>query len=160
MLYPYSNLFPLSVITGEAARKRLIERSRAPLELYTDFLDLGRFSGQAYEARTAAYLADKYRDRKPDVVITLGPQALRFAVANEGSLRFDAPVVFCCTSRARLAALTPPANVTGIISEFDLTRTLALAQRLQPEARRIVVVTGASEFDQAWIQIARAQLAP
>ena len=45
MLYPYNNLFPLSVITGEAARKRLIDRSPVPLELYTDFLDLGRFSG-------------------------------------------------------------------------------------------------------------------
>src|SRR5262245_52723262 len=160
MLYPYSNLFPLSVITGEAARKRLVERSSEPLDLYTDFLDLGRFSGRAYEARTAAYLADKYRDRKPDVVMTLGPQALRFVIANEGDLRFDVPVVFCCTSRARLAAMNPPANVTGIISEFDLTKTLALAQRLQPDARRMVVVTGASQFDQAWVQIARDQLAP
>src|SRR5690349_7017344 len=41
MLYPYSNLFQVSVITGEAARKRLIARSPDRLEFYTDFLDLG-----------------------------------------------------------------------------------------------------------------------
>ena len=49
VLYPYNNLFPVSVITGEAARKRLIDRSPEPLELYTDFLDLGRFSGEPHE---------------------------------------------------------------------------------------------------------------
>jgi hypothetical protein len=140
MLYPYNNLFPLSVITGEAARKRLTDRSREPLELYADFLDLGRFSGEAYETRTARYLVDKYRDRKPDVVMALGPQALQFVMRNRAALAFDMPIVFCCTSRARLAALNPPGDVTGIISEFDLAGTLSLAQRLQPDARHIVVV--------------------
>jgi signal transduction histidine kinase len=36
---------------------------------------------------------------------------------------------------------------------------VALAQRLQPDARHIVVVAGATPFDQQWIQIARRQLA-
>ena len=160
MLYPYNNLFPLSVITGEAARKRLTDRSRESLELYTEFLDLGRFSGEAYETRTARYLVDKYRDRKPEVVMVLGPQALQFVIRNQATLAFDVPIVFCCTSRARLTALNPPGNVTGIISEFDLTRTLSLAQRLQPDARHIVVVAGATEFDRQWVRIARRQLAP
>lgn len=159
MLYPYSNLFPVSVITGEAARKRMTERSRQPLELYSDFLDLGRFSGEAHETRTARYLVDKYRDRKPDVVMVLGPQSLRFAVKYQADLGFDVPIIFCCTSRARLAALNPTGNVTGIISAFDLTKTLALAQRLQPDASHIVVVAGATEFDQQSAQIARRQLA-
>jgi signal transduction histidine kinase/ABC-type uncharacterized transport system substrate-binding protein len=160
MLYPYNNLFPLSVITGEAARKRLVDRSPVSLELYTDFLDLGRFSGEAHETRTARYLVDKYRDRKPDVVMALGPQSLRFVIKHRADLSFDVPVVFCCTSRTRLAALNPPADVTGIVSEFELTKTLALAQRLQPDARGIVVVAGATEFDQQWVEIARRQLAP
>jgi signal transduction histidine kinase len=138
----------------------LTERSRESLEFYTDFLDLGRFSGRAYETRTADYLVDKYRDRKPDVVMTLGPEALRFVIAHRHDLGFDVPIVFCCTSRARLATLSPPGDVTGIISEFDLTKTLALAQRLQPDASRIVVVAGATEFDQQWVRIARRQLAP
>jgi signal transduction histidine kinase len=160
MLYPYSNLFPVSVVTGEAARKRLTERSRESLELYTEFLDLGRFSGEDYETLTAQYLVRKYRDRKPDLVMVLGPQALRFVITKRADLGFDGPVVFCCTSRARLVALNPPGDVTGIISEFDLTKTLALAQRLQPDASHIVVVAGATEFDRQWIQIARRQLAP
>jgi signal transduction histidine kinase len=81
-------------------------------------------------------------------------------IANRHALGFNVPIVFCCTSRLRLAALNPPGDVTGIISEFDLTKTLALAQRLQPDASRIIVVAGATEFDQEWVRIARRQLAP
>lgn len=160
MLYPYNNQYPFSVITGEAARKRLSARAQFPLEFYTDFLDLGRFSGEAHEARTATYLADKYRDRKADVVMALGPQSLRFATSKRTEAGLDAPIIFCCTSPARLKELNLPDDVTGVLSEFDLTKTLALAQRLQPEARNLVVVAGAAAFDRQWVEIARRQLRP
>ena len=159
LLYPYNNLFPVSVTVGEAVRKRLVERSPSSLELYTDFLDLGRFSGQEHENLTARYLIQKYQDRRPDVVVTLGPQSLRFVVNNQFDLGFDVPIIFCCTSRSRLAVMNSQRNVTGIISEFDLTKTMELAQRLQPDAQHIVVIAGAAEFDQQWIRIARQQLA-
>ena len=96
-LYPY---LPVKLFA-----KNFSPVLRILLELYTDFLDLGRFSGQEYERRTASYLADKYRGRKPEVVIALGPQALRFVSRNLSDLNFGAPLVFCCTSRSRLAAL-------------------------------------------------------
>ena len=127
MLYPYNTVVPANVVAGEAAKRRLTERSREPIEFYTEFLDFDRFAGDHYEARAARYLFEKYQDRKPEVVLAMGPQSLRFAVHNENVLGFESPIVFCCTSRTRLSALAPPANVTGIISEFDLTKTLALA---------------------------------
>lgn len=51
-------------------------------------------------------------------------------------------------------------DVTGIVSEFDLAKTLELAARLQPRARQVVVITGASDFDRRWETTARQQLAP
>ena len=160
MLYPYNNLFLASVVAGEAARKRFTERAGNSLELYTDFLDLSRFAEQPHEVRTVRYLADKYRDRKPDLVLALGAQALEFVLKGRQELGFTAPVVFCCTSRARLAGFNPPSDVTGIVLEFDITKTLELAQRLQPTANRVVIVAGASDFDRQSAQIARRQLAP
>ena len=160
ILYPYNNLYPVGVSAGEAVRKRLIAGSPEPLELYTDFLDLGRFSGEAYERRTASYLADKYRDREPEVVIALGPRALGFVMRNRAELSFHGPVAFCCTSRSQLATLNATEALTGIISEFDISKTLALARHLQPTARQIVVIAGATDFDREWISIARRQLAP
>jgi signal transduction histidine kinase len=71
-----------------------------------------------------------------------------------------APIVFCCASPARLATVERPADVTGIVSEFAVSRTVALARRLQPDMRRLVVIAGAAPFDLTWAEVARAQLGP
>jgi hypothetical protein len=159
VLYPYNTSVPANVLAGETVKKRLIARSQKAPEFYTEFLDFSRFVGAQHEQRMAQHFAEKYRDQKPTLVLAMGPQALRFVTQNKDTLGFEVPIIFCCTSRARLAALKPGTNVTGIISEFDLTKTLAVAQRLQPDARSIVVVAGASAFDRQWIEIARHQLA-
>ena len=86
---------PLGVlISGQTARKRIIERSREPLEFYSDFLDLAGFPGQAHENLTVRYLIDKYRDRKPDLIMALGPSSLRYVIKYQADLGFDGPVVF------------------------------------------------------------------
>jgi signal transduction histidine kinase len=148
------------VLAEAGATKRLSERSREPLEFHTEFLDVARFPGNEHETRMARYLADKYRERKPDVVLAMGPQPLRFAIQNRSFLGFDSPTVFCCASPTTLAGLNLPADTTGIVTEFDLTKTLAVAQRLQPTAKNIVVVSGADPFDRRWSNTARRQLAP
>src|SRR5215470_9369243 len=159
MLYPYNNSFPAGVITGDAARKQLIAKSPSRLELYADFLDLARFPGEQHEERTAQYLAEKYADdKKPDVVVTLGPEALRFILKHRDAIAPMTPIVFAATSSAALTTINPPTDVTGVISDFDLSKTMALAERLQPNARNLVVVTGASEFDRRWVQTAQRQL--
>ena len=161
VLYPYNTSVPANVLAGETAKKRLMERSQKALEFYTEFLDFGRFAGAQHELRMAQHLAEKYRDQKPAVVLAMGPQALRFVNQNKRKLWASRlPSFFAAPHAPDLPPLKPDTNVTGIISEFDLTKTLAVAQRLQPDARRIVVVSGASEFDRQWIEIARRQLAP
>ena len=159
VLHPYNTTVRVSALADDAMKRRLTERSREPLEFYTEFLDLGRFPGDEHEARMVRHLADKYRDRKPTVVLAMGPPSLRFLVQNRDILGYDAPVVFCCHSSATLATQSVPADATGIITEFDLTKTLALAQLLQPDARSIVVVSGADAFDRQWSRTARGQLA-
>lgn len=160
LLYPYNTTVPANVIAGEAAKKRLTERSIEPIEFYIEFLDFARFNSAEHRARTARHLAEKYQGQKFDVVMALGPQSLRFAIQNRQSFDAESPIVFCCTSPSRLATLNPPPDVTGIISEFDLSKTLALAQRLHPLTRKVFVVAGAAEFDKQWIEIARRQLKP
>jgi signal transduction histidine kinase len=161
MLHSQNALTPATVTAGEAAKRRLTSQTRVRLDVYSEFLDFARFAGADHEARTARHLAEKYSDRKPALIMAIGPQSLQFANRNRTSPVFDAPIVFCCTSRARLDGLVPAAApVTGIISEFDLAKTLSLAQRLQPDARNLVVISGATEFDRQWGQIARRHLGP
>ena len=43
-----------------------------------------------------------------------------------------------------------PPDITGVISEFYPEKTLALAEGLQPEARRLVVIGGSDSLDRRW----------
>ncbi len=67
----------------------------------------------------------------------------------------NVPVVFTSISPQNYAALRPPPEITGIITEFDLAKTLSLAERLQPEARRLFVIAGSGEADRRWQSSAR-----
>ena len=51
-------------------------------------------------------------------------------------------------------------DVTGAISDYDWPKTLALAASLQPTARDVVVISGASEHDRYWNEDARRDLEP
>jgi ABC-type uncharacterized transport system substrate-binding protein len=104
------------------------------------------------------FLAEQYAETRPDVVLALGPDALEMAIGNRGAFAPGVPIVFCCTSPATMAAIERPADVTGIVSEFRVSRTVALARRLQPNSRHLVVIAGAAPFDARWVQIARSQL--
>ena len=48
--------------------------------------------------------------------------------------------------------------MTGIITAFDLAKTLSLAERLQPQARRLFVIAGSGETDRRWQPIARKMI--
>ena len=155
MLHAFNYTFPATTLIADGARKRLLERSPQPLEIDADFLDLARNRDAEYESRIAAFLRAKYEKRPPDVVITLGSVALPFIVRHRDDFAPNAPVVFTSVSPQNYGALRLPPNITGIISEFDLDRTLALAERLQPEASRLFVIAGSGEVDRRWQSAAR-----
>src|SRR6185295_157621 len=68
------------------------------------------------------------------------------------------PIVFCVLPPAGAAVSFEP-DMAGIVSEHDVTKTVALARRLQPKARNLVVVAGAAAFDRKGALIAQQQLA-
>lgn len=158
-LYPDTSSYPATNIIAEAARQRLNERSSRKVEVYAEFLDQTRFPGPQHERRVAEYLADKYAGTRIDAVIALGPSPLRFILDHRGRIAPGAVITFCGVSDYSVQQGAIPAGVSGILIEVDLARTLELAARLQPDARQLVVVAGASTFDRRLEQIARRQLA-
>jgi ABC-type uncharacterized transport system substrate-binding protein len=143
---------------GQGAIRQLRDKSPEKLELLSEFLDLARFADPSDENRTARYLASKYADRIPDVVITAGREASQFILKHRAEIAPDVPIVACCLSADTFAAMTSSTKITGVISGRDISRTLDLAQRLQPTAQNLVIIAGAADFDRQWVQIARQQI--
>jgi PAS domain S-box-containing protein len=161
VLYPYNYTFPATTAAADGARKRLFERSPQKIELDAEYLDLVRFSEPGHEALMANFLRDRYAHRQPHALLVVGGDALPFVIKHRNAFAPRVPVVFLGTSRETLASVRPPPDVTGHIVELDpnLNETLALAERLQPKARRLYVIAGSSPLDRRWQEVARKVIA-
>ena len=154
------SLLPAANAITSNFQKRLQADDPQGLEIFTEFLDADRFPGPVHETRMESLLRDKYASIPIDVTIAMGPQAVEFLSQRRASLFPGVPLIFAGVSKAGMQQRGMPPNSTGVMSRFDPVRTLELALRLQPDARQVVVVTGASTFDQRWEALAREQLAP
>jgi PAS domain S-box-containing protein len=160
LLYPFDNAQPATVNAGTAVRKRLLDRSPSQIDISAEFLDLARFPSEADELRLARYLAEKHSRLPPDVIMPLNSEALRFATKYRGIIAPNVPIVFCCATPDRATAADRPKDITGVYSQFDVGKTIALAQQLQPKARNLVIISGPSEIDRRWLAVLRKEIEP
>jgi PAS domain S-box-containing protein len=160
LLYPYDNVSPATLTAGTAIRKRLAGEPSLKIDIHSDFLDLARFPTEADQLRSAHFLAEKYAGNPPEIMMPLSPEAQRFAIKYRDTIAPGIPIVFCCVTPEMAAATDRPSDVTGIYGEFDAGKTIALAERLQPKARNLVVISGSSEIDRRWLASVRKQIEP
>src|SRR6476659_1461098 len=99
--------------------------SSAPVDIYSEYTGLDRFSGAAYETSLLSLYNEKYAARKVDLVIAVGATALGFAVAHK--FLPDVPLVTCYVGRSFIesARLQRP-EVTGALPPQNAPRTLEL----------------------------------
>ena len=154
----WDDTMPAAVRATTAIRNRLAESSLKNMEIYYDTLDLSRFPGRAHEERMARLLPEKYAETRPDIMIALGREALEYLLRHRETFAPEVPIIVCYWTGATPATVASLSNVTGVFSEFNWSKTFALAVRLQPEAREVVIVSGASV--PFWEEEARRQLAP
>ena len=149
--------------TVEAFTRRLKEQSSKDIEVYIEFLDLGRFHGPVNENRMVRFLAAKFAQVRPDVIVPISRAAVSFMVRHRDEFPRSIPIVYCCTPALmtnkldipsdipgfidKSGTLDIPPGIPGIVEEFDWPGTLALAARLQPNARTVVIISGASDLD-------------
>ena len=80
-----------------------------------------------------------------------GADALDFALRFRQLLLPGVPIVFYNVSEDALPGRLLQPSMAGVTLRFNLPGTLDLAMRLQPDARRIVVVSGTSPYDRNWL---------
>jgi signal transduction histidine kinase len=144
----------------EAFEQRLRQRSAEDVEVYSDNLDLRRFSGLEAENRLSEFLRGKLAQAKPGVIVLINRPVVGFMIRHRAELARDIPMVYCCTSTSMTAPLDVPPDIPGLVVELDWAGTLALAQRFQPNAKTFVQISGASDTDRRRDQDAARALKP
>jgi PAS domain S-box-containing protein len=151
---------PAGMRTLEAFKDRLKERGAQNIEIFVDFLELGRFPGPEHEAHMARFLSEKFAKKPPDLLVPISRGALAFLMQYQDTVAHNTSVIYCCTAASAASAMKLPREVVGVVTEYSWSKTLDLAERLQPDARNLVVIAGSSDYDREWLEDARREIEP
>jgi signal transduction histidine kinase len=127
--------------------RAMFDASRYQVELYAEYLETTLFNDPADQQQFRESYIRKYQNRRPDLIIALGPSPLQFMVDTHEKSFADIPVVFGGTSESQADRPMLDSHFTGCWEIFEPTRTLDAALRLQPGSKHVVVVGGTSSFD-------------
>jgi signal transduction histidine kinase/ABC-type uncharacterized transport system substrate-binding protein len=148
---------PAVAFTDREMRAALDE-SRYQIELYTEYMETALFDDPAEQQELRESYIHKYQNRKPDLIITLGPSPLQFMVNSHENFFAGIPIVFGGTSEKEVDNPTLDSHFAGCWEMFEPAKTLDVALRLQPGSKHVVVVGGVSPFDRHLEAIYRESL--
>jgi PAS domain S-box-containing protein len=124
-----------------------LEKSPYQIEFYSEDLDTSLFPDDSSQRQIRDWYLRKYRDRRPDLIIAVGPSPLKFMSDSHQVFSPHTPIVFW-SSTAELAE--PPRldpDFTGVWGVAQPDKTLDAALRLQPNTKHVVVVGGVAPYD-------------
>jgi signal transduction histidine kinase/ABC-type uncharacterized transport system substrate-binding protein len=119
------------------------------IELYREYLETTLFPDSATQEEIRDWYVHKYRNRKPDLIVTIGRSPLRFLVNSHDKSFTDVPVVFGGLSGAEPEDLKLDSHFVGVWDYIEPAKTLEAALRLRPTTKHVVVVGGKDDFDLA-----------
>ena len=108
MLYSERNELPAIRAIDSGLREAL--SARGGVELFAEYLDFARFPAEHHSDGLLALLRDRYGERKLDMVVTTGYEALRFALSSRDALFPGVPITYCGLERHQLSGEVLPAE--------------------------------------------------
>ena len=159
MLYGLDGYLPPLLAMDKAMRASLASESGGPIQFFSESLDSQRFALDTVEPELAALLAKKYSALRINVVVAVSRTALDFFERHGGQIWPGARLVYVGFLGYERHPPELPSGATAVLSILDVAGTADIARRLQPGARRIVVISGVAEVDRRAEQQAREALA-
>lgn len=156
IFYEAGAYHPLPNLVDEGIRSAL-DHSLYRIEFHREFMETASFPEPGDQQRFQDFYIRKYQNRRPDVIIAVGPAPLRFMVETHSSSFPGVPVVFCLPNRLPGGLRVDP-EFTGVEADVAPAATLEAALRLRPGTKHVVVVSGISPFDRQQEAAVRDQL--
>ena len=160
VLYSDNRVLPGLAVIDETLDRVLRAEYGPEVELFNEFLDLDGPRPAGYEDDLVAFLRKKYAGTRIDAIVAVRGPALKFLLQRRDQFLPGVPVVHVGISTQELAGMALPRDVIGVPVELQPEKTIELALRLHPGARRVVVITGISGFDRAWEALLRRAFKP
>lgn len=139
---------------SNAITEGLQKDASGTLDIYNEYTGLDRFSGPTYETTLLALYNEKYKAKKVDLLMVVGPTALEFVLAR--NFLPDVPVLtsYIVPRHVEPARLKRP-NLTGALAPRNAPKTIELMLSMFPQTRRIHIVLGATEYERNQAEMGR-----
>ncbi|MFN3322514.1 MAG: ATP-binding protein [Bryobacteraceae bacterium] len=107
---------------------------------YIEYMDLRRNQSAEYLEALYRFFQTKYAAVRFSAIVLSDDPAMQFLLRHHGDLFPGVPVVFCGINRLEDYDLSRHPLFTGVAETLDSDATIAVARKLKPRARRLVVV--------------------
>jgi PAS domain S-box-containing protein len=151
--------YPAIDLINQSIQKEL-QNSPDKIEIYSEYLETILFPDPATQQEFRTFILHKYQNRKPDVIISVGPSALQFLQEVHKTAFKGIPLVFCLPSGSVPGSPMLDSDSTGVANDISAGTTLEAALRLQPHTEHVFVVGGQGNFDKQLQVAVREQLKP
>jgi hypothetical protein len=88
-------------------------QSPHPIEFYSEYLETELFPDDASQADIRSLFIHKYQQRRPDVIIAVGPTPIKFLAGVHEQSFSGVPIVICCSSQDQADSPRLGADFTG-----------------------------------------------
>jgi ABC-type uncharacterized transport system substrate-binding protein len=149
---------PAVALVNDRVMSRMAADQRYQIEFYVESLDTPLFTDEGSEKENEAELVRQYENRKIDTIVAVGPGPIRLLSQVSETFLPGVPIVFCGSTRVRAGYPKLTSRFTGSWMNFESTKTLEAATRLSPQTRKVVVVSGSSEFDKENLKLTKSSL--
>jgi signal transduction histidine kinase/ABC-type uncharacterized transport system substrate-binding protein len=139
-------------------RSSLYQQSGYKIDLFDESMETSLFPEESAQQEIRAGYIHKYRDKKPDIMVALGPAPIKFLVASRANFFPDVPIVFCGSTPEQAEHPKLNSHFTGAWMTIDPAKAIEVALRLQPGTKRVVVVGGVAPFDRGVESFVKAAL--
>jgi PAS domain S-box-containing protein len=117
------------------------------LEFYREYMETVLFPDPAIQQEFRDLYLRKYQNRKPDVIIAVGPSPLEFMLKTHERAFASVPVIFCLPYGSVPDTLRLDPGITGVTNVVEPAATLEVVLRLKPETKHVIIVGGTSPLD-------------
>ncbi|WFU38239.1 ATP-binding protein [Bradyrhizobium sp. CB82] len=145
---------------ARAIKADLEQQSPWPLDIQEHTLLTARFNNPGPEEPFVDYLRSLYESCPPDIVLSIGAPAARFAQKYRKQLFPDAPMVLTAVEQRLVDRMGLTDNDTVISVHNDFHTSFASILQVLPDTKTIAVVLGASALEKFWLEEVKRDAKP
>jgi signal transduction histidine kinase len=150
IVHSYGNdLAPYSSMSA-SFRSGLAKEWPGPLQFHEVSLAIARPGADEIEEPLVAYIRSLVAERRLDLAVMIAGPASRFGLLHRHDLFPSTPMLLAGPDQRLVLSGALTANDATVTSQLDFSAVIENILRLLPDTENVVVVIGASVFEQFW----------